>query len=101
MVDGLFAVIVAWNVYGKNPNPHQAYEDRLLHTSAVVKAMAVASIAVTVFLALSIILSALDMRHLQALVQSVYLQLLAVISLQVYFLKPSNFEVYREDPVSA
>ena len=92
-----FAGIVLWHVYGKKLNPHQAHEDRLQQTEIIAKALVFTSIAATLFISISIVLSALDLRHLQPAVQSLYFQLLAVLCLQVYRTDYINFEVYKND----
>ena len=96
-----FAGIIFWYMYGKKLNPHQAYEDRIRHIEIIVKLLVFLSIAATMFIALSVVLAALDLRHLQPIAQSLYFQLMAVISLQGYYRSDytKDFEVYKEDPL--
>ena len=96
-----FAGIIFWYMYGKKLNPHQAYEDRIRHIEIIVKMLVFLSVAATMFIALSVVLAALDLRHLQSIAQCLYFQLLAVISLQGYYRSDytKNFEVYKEDPL--
>jgi len=82
---------------GKKLNPHQAYEDRVRQIRAVAKILTLTSIAATLFGALSISLSAFEVRHLLPIFMSMYFQLLAVIGLQAYRIDRINFEVYKED----
>jgi len=96
-----FAGIILWHMYGKKLNPHQAYEDRIRQIKTIVKIMTFTSIAATVFIALSIALSAFEVRHLLPIFLSMYFQLLAVIGFQAYRLDNTNFEVYKEDPLVA
>ena len=88
-------------MYGKKLNPHQAYEDRIRHIEIIVKILVFVSIAATMFIALSVVLAALDLRHLQSIAQCLYFQLLAVICLQGYYRSDytKHFEVYKEDPL--
>ena len=94
-----FAAIVYWNMRGKKLNPHQSPDDRNKQTGILVKVMVVTSIAATVFVSISIMLSALDMRELQVVVQCLYFQLLAVISFQTLRTDDINFDVYKDDGV--
>ncbi len=95
-----FAGIILWYMYGKKLNPLQAYQDRTKHIELMVKIVVFTSIAGTLFIALNVILAALDLRHLQPIAQCLYLQLLAVICLQAYYRSDytKHFEVYKEDP---
>ncbi len=95
-----FAGIAFRQIYGKKLNPHQAFEDRARQIRTVVHTMVFVSIAATVFIALAIVLAAFDSRVFQPPAQSVYFQLLAVVSFRVYLVNYSNFEVYREDPLA-
>lgn len=95
------AGIVLWSMYGRKQNPLQAREDRMRHIEMTVKVAMFTSIAATIFIAISIVLSALELRHLQAVVQAVYFQLLAVASYQCYLQPSTNYEVYKDDPALA
>ena len=96
-----FAGVGSWYMYGQKLNLHQAYQDRMKHIELMVKILVFTSIAATMFIALSVVLAALDLRHLQSIAQCLYLQLLAVICLQAYYRSDytKHFEVYKEDPV--
>ena len=50
---------------------------------------------------LSIGLSALELRHLSPVMQSLYFQVISVAAFRGFRIDNVNFEVYREDPVSA
>jgi hypothetical protein len=89
----LFMVGMAtWSIRRRKVNPHQAPEDRDRQLTFVVRT----SIAVSLFAAGSISMAALELRHLQPAALSLYLQLLAVMSLNPP--QHGNFEVYREVP---
>ena len=55
----------------------------------------------TGFVALSIGLAAFELRHLQPISLSLYFQVLAVITFRATRIDDVNFEVYREDPLTA
>jgi len=95
----LFAGIVLWNMYGKKQNPHQSYEDRKKQIESILKSFVFISIAATVFVMISVVLSALELRHLMPIAMSLYLQIIALACIQSYVIDYSNFDVYREDPV--
>jgi hypothetical protein len=95
----LFAGIVLWNMYGKKQNPHQSYEDRKKQIEAILKSFVFISIAATVFVMLSVVLSALEIRHLMPIAMSLYLQIVALACIPSYVIDYRNFDVYREDPI--
>ena len=95
----LFAGIVLWNMYGKKQNPHQSYEDRNKQIETILKSLLFISIAATVYVMISVVLSALEMRHLMPIAMSLYLQVVALASIQSYVIDYSNFDVYRQDPI--
>ena len=105
MLNLFFAGIIAWNLYGKKRDPYQAYEDRRRQIELTVKSLVLISIAATVKIALVVILAALELRHLQPMVTSLYMQLIVVIStgtvLRTLRIEEINFQVYKEDPVVA
>ncbi len=100
-----FAGIIIWNLYGKRRDPHQAYEDRKRQIELTVKSLVFISIAATLKIAISIVLGALELRHLQPIVTSLYFQLIVFIGigtvLRAFRVEDINFEVYKEDPVVA
>jgi len=96
----LFAGVIARNLYGKKRDPYQAYEDRTRQIGITVRGLVWTSILATVFVALSIGLAAFELRHLQPMSLSLYVQVLAVITFRATRINDVNFEVYREDPVA-
>lgn len=94
-----FAIVLLWHIYGKKLNPHQSYDDRMSQTKTIAKIMLYTSIVATVFIAVSISLSALEVRHLLPIFLSMYFQLLAIIGFQAYRIDHTNFEVYKEEPL--
>ncbi len=100
MMNLLFAGIVLWNMYGKKQNPHQSYEDRNKQIKSILKSFLFISILATVFVLISVVLSALEMRHLMPTAMSLYLQTVALACIQSYIIDYRNFDVYREDPIA-
>ena len=96
----LFAGIVLWNMYGKKQNPHQSYEDRNKQIKSILKSFLFISILATVFVLISVVLSALEMRHFMPIAMSLYLQTIALACIQSYVIDYTNFDVYREDPIA-
>lgn len=93
----IFAAVIFRSMYGKKLNPHQASEDRMRQIETVVTILVFVSIAATLFVALNVVLAALDRRDLQPVTQSLYFQLLAVISFRAYRKDSTNYEVYKEE----
>jgi len=100
MMNLIFAGIVLWNMYGKKQNPHQSYEDRNKQIKSILKSFLFISILATVFVLISVVLSALEMRHLMPTAMSLYLQGIALACIQSYVIDYRNFDVYREDPIA-
>jgi hypothetical protein len=92
--------MIYWNLYGKKADPYQANEDRARQMEIVVNQAVFVSIVATLFIAIDVILSSLDLHHLQPLIQSLFFQLMAVISFRAFPIEKINFEVYREDPLA-
>ena len=99
IVNLCFAGIIFRYMYGKKLNPHQAYEDRMSQIETIVTILVFVSIAATLFIALNVVLAALELRDLQPIVQSLYFQLLAVICFRAYRIDYKNYDVYKEDPL--
>ena len=94
-----FAGIILRNMYGKKLDPHQAYEDRRKQIGVIGNMLVFISIVGTLFLALNLVLAALEWRDLQPAVQSLYFQLIGVLGFQAYRIEYSDFEVYKEEPL--
>jgi len=75
-------------------NPYQSSEDRERQLEFVVRTMVLTSIAVSLFACGAITMAAFELRHLQPVALSLYLQLLALMTLSPP--ENRNFEVYRE-----
>ena len=63
--------------------------------------LTVTSIAVTVFVALTLLLPALELCHLTETFMSLYMQLLAVVSFSVFRIDKVDLGVYKEGPLVA
>jgi hypothetical protein len=95
------AAVAVRQIYGRKLNPHQAMEDRLKVIATVAHMCVFASITATLFVGLNIALAAFDQRALQPAAQSVFFQLVALISFRIYLVPDSNFDVYKADSVVA
>ena len=105
VVNLFIAVIIVQTLYGKRRDPYQASEDRLWQIELLVKFLVFISIAATTFVALLLVLSALDLRNLIDMSSSLYYQLIIAASFRTLFIKTSrmddiNFEVYKEEPLA-
>ena len=95
------AAVAVRHIYGRKLNPHQAMEDRLKAITTVAHMCVFVSIAATLFIGLNIALAAFDQRALQPAAQSLFFQLLALISFRIYLVQYSNFDVYKADSAVA
>ena len=95
-----FAGVIVHTLYGKKKDPYQAYEDRARQIGVTIRGLVWTSILATGFVALSIGLAAFDLRHLQPITLSLYIQVLALIAFRATRIDDVNFEVYREDPLA-
>jgi len=95
-----FVGIVAKSIYGKRKDPYQSAADRDRLIEITVGALAAISIAGTLFVTLSIVLGALELRHLAPIAQSIYFQVIAAFSFRSLSIEDINFEVYRDDAVT-
>ncbi len=99
VMNAFCAGFVYWHMVGKKLNPHETSEDRGTRIRTMARIIAFTSIAVTLFIAVSIALSAFDVRYLLPIFLSVYVQVLAVIGFQAYRIDNRNFDVYKENPL--
>ncbi len=96
----VFAGAVIRILYGKRKDPYQAYEDRRREIAVTTDIMFFSSIGATAFIALNVILRALDLHDLTPLLQSLYFQLIAMICLRAFRIENVDFEVYKEESLS-
>ncbi len=93
-----FAGIIFWNLYGQKQDPYQAYEDRIRQTKLTAKQLVFVSIAATLFIVINVTLHAIELRHLEPFAMSLYLQVIAMVSIRGLRIDTINFEVYKSDP---
>ncbi len=98
IVNLLFAGMLFWKMYGKKQDPYQADGTRKEEIRLVAKQMVFTSIAVTIHIAMSILLAAFELRHLQSVAQIVYFQLIAIVGFQMLRVDQIDFEVYKSEP---
>ena len=100
LVSNIFmALIGAWNLHGQKQDPHQTSEDRMQRMSVNLKSLLFISMVLSVFIAIT---AADDMYHLDyidAVIMSVYFQVITVLSLgyslQNIKLEEIDFDVYK------
>jgi hypothetical protein len=99
-VNLLFAGLIVHTLRGKRKDPYQTHEDRRRQMGITLRSLVWISILGTAFIALSIGLSAFELRHLNPIFTSLYLQLIAVISFRSFRIDDVDFEVYRDEPLT-
>ncbi|MCH9695914.1 MAG: hypothetical protein K0U72_15480 [Gammaproteobacteria bacterium] len=95
-----FASMILWRMYGKRKNPHESAQDRERSIAVVAKLLVFISIAVTITGTLSITISALDMRSINPIVHSLYLQALNVLVFRFYMHNYVDYDVYKAQPLA-
>lgn len=97
--NGLLAVVGAWNLYGRNLDPHQSAEDRIQRISVSLKSLVYVSMVLSVFIAITAADDLYNLDFINALMMSIYFQAIAVLSLGYMLrnIKPDeiNFDVYK------
>jgi len=96
-----FASMIVWRMHGKRKNPHESAQDRERSIVILAKLLVFISIAVTITGTLSITFSALDMRSVNPIVHSLYLQALNVLVFRFYMHNFVDYEVYKAEPLTA
>lgn len=79
----------------KRIDPHQANDDRLRQIELLVKSTVFVSVAVTVFLSITLVLSALDLRNYISILMCLYLVVIITAAFHALRLDSADFEVYR------
>ncbi len=101
VTNGLLVIIGAWNLYGSKLNPHQSADDRIQTISVNLKSLLLISIALSVFIAVSAADDIYNLDAFEAVIMSVYFQVIAVFSIgySLHNIKPDeiDFEVYKNE----
>lgn len=95
LLNAFFGLGIYKYVYGKKIDPHQSDEDRFKQSRRVVQLMLFFSIAATINISMSFLLSAFDLRHLNDVVASVYYQIIMLVLIWPSLHEDGNFEVYK------
>ena len=94
-----FAGLIYWNIYGTKMDPYQTNKDRIKVLKVTVTSMTYVSIAVSVFLAVQMLINMFDLDFLEKSIMSVYCQLIvwASVGSRLKQLKIENidFDVYK------
>ncbi len=93
-----FAAIVYWRARGRKMNPHQSHAERMRRVRTTARMLGFMSIALTVYIVITVLLSASTLQDLQPTVKSIYFMLLALLTMNEYRIDATNFDVYRESP---
>ena len=93
----LIAGTIIWKLRGKKSDPYQTRGDRRSEIGLLINQMVLASIAVSTYAAISVILSSLDLRHYKAAAGCLYLIVLSANCFRKLRIDNLNFDVYRGD----
>lgn len=104
VVVNAFFLIIAYNLLkGRKPDPYQSAADRARLVSRNLRSLLFTSIAISAFAVLQSLDSVYDIDYLDAVVMSLYLQVVAILSfgylLQQQLADDIDFEVYRDASV--
>jgi hypothetical protein len=98
------AGIGAWNIYGKKLNPHQSADDRARQIKTTLHAFIYVSLAMNLFWITQAADDVFDIDYLDAIIMSVYFQVIVLLSLGTVLrnmkLEDINFEVYKNSPAA-
>ena len=95
----LIAGFIIWKLRGKKSDPYQTHEDRLSQIGLVVNQIVLTSIAATTFVAITVTLASLELRHIQPMMSCLYFMVLSVICFHTLRIDNLNFDVYRRNPI--
>lgn len=97
----LFAVIIAWNLHGRKPDPYQASKDRYANVAAVIKVQLLISMAVSIYFTVNTLLNYLDWPKMELLANSLYFQVIAAMAIGTMLngvkVEHIDFDVYKKD----
>lgn len=101
---GLLMAVATFNLYGKKRNPYQGHAERARRVSTVLHTMFYMSIALSGFMIFQSIEDAFALNSIDAIAVSVYMQLLALLSIGTVLRSNDvcdmDFSVYRRDVAS-
>ncbi|NQZ07431.1 MAG: hypothetical protein HRT35_09755 [Algicola sp.] len=99
--NGLFVLIVRFNLHGKKLNPHQSYEDRSRQVEMVSRTLAYLSLVMSLFFIYTAAGDVYELKAYEHVMMSVYFQIIALISIGNIIwgqpLEKLNFDVYKAD----
>ena len=105
VTNGLLALVGAFHLYGRKLDPHQATQDRIQVISVNLKVGLFISMALSVFIAMRAADDLYNLDFLDAVIMSVYFQVIALLSLgySLNNIKLDNidFDVYKNDAAAA
>lgn len=98
----MLAIVGAWSLYGRKPDPYQSGKDRTQRLTVNLESLLFVSMALSAFIAITAADDLVRLDAIDATIMSVYFQVIAVFSLG-YTLRnidprDMDFDVYRADP---
>jgi len=103
LVNCFFIAIGAFSLYGPKQDPYQTQKTRAHIVSIALKTLAFSSMAISIFMAVNAINDGLSSDAYEALIISIFLQVIAVISFGYTLSKTQprkqDFDVYREEAI--
>jgi hypothetical protein len=105
VTNGLLALVGAFHLYGRKMDPHQATQDRIQVISVNLRSLLFVSMALSVFIAMTAADDLYNLDFLDAVVVSIYFQVVALLSLGYALnsikLDDIDFDVYKNDAAAA
>ncbi|MEM9304595.1 MAG: hypothetical protein AAGE01_20960 [Pseudomonadota bacterium] len=99
---GFMAAMGYWHLYGRKPNPHQSAEDRRQEQDVALHSALYVSIVLSLFYMYIGADQLFDLDWLDALVMSLYFQLIGLLSVWLMLhrlrIEDVDFSVYRDGP---
>ena len=101
VTNGMLVIIGAWNLYGRKLNPHQSADDRIQIISVNLKSLFLISTVLSAFIAVSAADDIYNLDAFDAVIMSVYFQIIALFSIgySLHNIKPEeiDFDVYKKE----
>ena len=99
VTNGMLVIIGVWNLYGRKLNPHQSADDRIQIISVNLKSLFLISTVLSAFIAVSAADDIYNLDAFDAVIMSVYFQIIALFSIGFSLhnikLEEIDFDVYK------
>lgn len=100
MLNLFFGAGIYVTINGRRTDPHIDQDDRLMQQSIVAKLLVLSSIAASLFLAASMLMSIFELKAYENLVQMIYFQIIALLGFVTLTSTPVDFSVYANANVN-